>query len=185
MRTIPVSVACLTFVAAAVGAAMQEAPAKSDAAAQRAWLRQLAGEWTSTTKASIGPDGAPIDVETAESARMVGDLWFVAEGRAEIGGRTMITILTLGFDPKEDAFVGSWIDTVQSNLWIYRGTLDAARKVLTLETTGPNFEDPTRTAAYRDAIELIDADRKVLTSSMRHDDGTWTELLRASYRRRK
>ena len=39
------------------------------------------------------------------------------------------------------------------------------------------------TARYRDIIELIGADRRLLRSCVLGDDGLWTEFMRAEYRR--
>jgi hypothetical protein len=91
----------------------------------------------------------------------------------------------LGYDPDQKAFVGTWVDTLQTHLWTYRGTLDETKKILTLETEGPAFGDPTQTAQYRDALEIKGPDHKVLTSSAKQADGTWTTFLRAEYRRKQ
>ena len=48
--------------------------------------------------------------------------------------------MTLGFDPQKGGYVGTWIGSMTSFLWIYRGTLDRAEKILTLDTEGPNFD---------------------------------------------
>ena len=49
--------------------------------------------------------------------------------------------MTLGFDPQKGGYVGTWIGSMTSFLWIYRGTLDRVEKILTLDTEGPNFDD--------------------------------------------
>ena len=74
--------------------------------------------------------------------------------------------MTLGYDSAKGTFVGTWIDSVQPHLWHYTGTLDEARQVLTLESEGPTFDDPTRTAKYRDVIELVAPGHRTLTSSV-------------------
>jgi hypothetical protein len=159
------------------------APASPDA--NHEWLQQLVGEWAVTAEMTMEPGAEPMQMESTESVRAVGELWIVGEGSASFGGMPFTSILTLGYDPREEAFVGTWIDSMQPNMWTYRGTLDEARKILTLETEGPSFGDTTETATYRDAIELVSADHKVLTSSVRGEDGTWTTFLRADYRRKK
>jgi len=152
---------------------------------QHEWLQQLVGEWTVTMEASMGPDVEPMRMEGTESVRSIGGLWILGEGSATLGGKHVASILTLGYDPRRKAFVGSWIDTVQTHMWSYVGTLDEARKVLTLDTEGPAFDDPTKNAKYRDAIELEDRDHKVLTSSLQDEKGNWTAFMRAEYRRKR
>lgn len=152
---------------------------------EHAWLAQLVGEWTCTAEASMAPDAEPMLLESTESVRSIGGLWIVAEGRASFGGQAFTSILTLGYDPAKEAFVGTWIDTMQTHMWSYRGSLDAARKVLTLDTEGPSFDDPTKMARYRDALELVGPDHKRLTSSVQGPDGEWTTFMRADFRRKE
>ena len=164
--------------------APQEVPESAPPRAEHAWLQQLVGDWVATFEATMEPGAAPMQMETTETVRAIGKLWIQAEGSASMGGAPFTSIQTLGYDPGQEAFVGSWIDSMQTHLWIYRGQLDESRRVLSLETEGPSFDDPTRTASYRDVIELKDSDHRLLTSAVKAEDGTWTVFLRAEYRRR-
>ena len=93
-------------------------------------------------------------------------------------------MLTLGYDMEEKVFVGSWVDSVQSRMWTYRGTLDEARRALTLEAEGPSLTKPGEDASYRDVIELVDADHKRMTSFLL--EGTeWVEYMTANFTRTK
>jgi len=179
MKTI--ALFALLVVGAATVQEMQPA-APSD---QHEWLQQLVGEWTVSADATMEPGAEPMRMESTESVRSIGGLWIVAEGRATFGDTPFTSILTLGYDPSKEAFVGTWIDTMQTHMWSYVGTLDDARKVLTLATEGPTFGDPSKTSKYHDVIELAGPDHKVLTSSVQGEDGTWTTFMRADYRRKK
>ena len=55
------------------------------------------------------------------------------------GGGPATTLMTLGYDPEKKRFVGTWIGSMMTHLWIYDGALDAAGKVLTLDAEGPSF----------------------------------------------
>jgi hypothetical protein len=93
--------------------------------------------------------------------------------------------MTLGYDPNKDAFVGTWIDTIQTTMWSYVGQLDESKRVLTLEAEGPSFGDPGKTAKYRDQIELIGPEQKTMTSSVLGEDGNWTTFMKVAARRVK
>jgi hypothetical protein len=149
------------------------------------WLQQLVGDWTVTSEAHIGPGAEPMKMDFTDSVRSIGGLWILSEGKAEFGGMPFTSVMTLGYDLTEKAFVGTWIDSMQTHLWTYRGTLDDSKKVLTLETTGPSFTDPTVMVPYRDVIEIKSPDHRTLTSSMLGDEGTWTAFMKADYRRKK
>jgi len=148
-----------------------------------AFLHQLSGEWSVLAEATLGPGQEPVRRESREVARVLGGKWLVAEGTGALGDQTFTSILTLGYDPAEERFVGTWIDSMQTHLWLYTGILDDSGTALTLETEGPILGDPTRTAQYREVIEIRGADRKVMRSMILGPDGEWFEFARAEYRR--
>ena len=160
-------------------------PAPAPRVEQHAWLQQLVGEWTMKAEATMGPGTEPMLMESTESVRSIGGLWVVGEGQASFDGTPFTSLLTLGYDPAQRAFVGTWVDTMQAHMWTYVGKLDDSKKVLTLAAEGPSFDDPTRTSKYRDAIEIVGPDHRVLTSSVQRPDGQWTTFMRADYRRKK
>jgi uncharacterized protein DUF1579 len=77
-------------------------------------------------------------------------------------GGAALTFMTLGFDPQKGGYVGIWIGSMTSFLWIYRGTLDRAEKILTLDTEGPNF-DGEGLAKFQDIIEIKSDDYQTAT----------------------
>jgi hypothetical protein len=149
------------------------------------WLEKLVGEWTSEAEAVMEPGKPAETCRGTESVRSLGGLWIVAEGKGEMpGGEPATMVLTLGYDPQRKRFVGTWIGSMMTHLWVYDGSLDAAERVLTLEAEGPNMASPDGgMAKYRDVIELKSNDHRVLTSHMLGDDGTWTRFMTAHYRR--
>jgi len=175
----------LLAVALVSGASPVQEMHQPEKVEQHAWLQQFVGEWTAKSEATMAEGAEPMKMESTESVRSLGDLWIVAEGSASMMGMPVSTMMTLGYDPAKKKFVGTWVDSVQTHMWIYEGELDAARKVLTLSTTGPSFDDPSKTSKYRDVIEVADADHKVLTSAVQGADGAWTTFLRAEYSRKK
>ena len=94
-------------------------------------------------------------------------------------------ILTLGYDPSRKRFVGTWVGSMMTHLWVYDGALDAAGTVLTLDAEGPGFADKGKTAKYQDVVEFRSDDHRVLTSRVLGDDGTWHGFMTAHYRRKR
>jgi hypothetical protein len=113
-------------------------------------------------------------------------MWTVAEGTCEMpGGGTGTTLMTLGYDPQRKRYVGTWVGSMMSHLWIYDGELDAAKRVLTLESEGPSMAGDGSMSKYRDVIEIIDDNHRTLSSYMPTDDGKWQNFMTAHYRREK
>jgi hypothetical protein len=157
---------------------------KAEPQDEHRWLQQLVGRWTFESEASMGPGQPPMKSSGKETVRSLGGLWVVADGEGEMpGGCSGLMMMTLGYDPKKGRFVGSWVGSMMTLMWVYDGFLDADRKVLTLEAEGPSFADESKTAKYRDIITLESADHRILTSRALGDDGTWAEFMTAHYRR--
>ena len=119
------------------------------------WLQKLVGEWTYESEATMEPGKPPEKCAGTERVRSLGGLWVLAEGQGEMpGGGAATTMVTLGFDPQKNRFVGTFIGSMMTYLWVYDGALDAAQKVLTLEAEGPSMTGDGQMAKYKDVIEL-------------------------------
>jgi hypothetical protein len=151
------------------------------------WLQKLVGEWTYEGDCDMGPGQPRSKFEGSERVRSLGDIWVMAEGRGEMPvGGAATTMATLGYDPRQERFVGTWIGSMMTYLWVYDGgSLDAAGKVLTLDAEGPSMAGDGTMAKYQDVIELKSDDHRVLTSRLLGDDGEWREFMTAHYRRKK
>jgi hypothetical protein len=158
---------------------MQTMPQK-----EHRWLERLLGDWTSEAEATMEPGKPPETFRGTEHVRSLGGLWILAEGRGEMpGAGEAQTLMTLGYDPRTGRYVGTWVGSMMSHLWVYDGRLDAAGRVLTLEAEGPAMADQSRLARYRDVITFESDDQRVLTSHVLDEDGKWQQFMTAHYRR--
>lgn len=150
------------------------------------WLQRLVGEWTFEAECSMGPDQPPMKNTGKETVRSLGGLWTIGEGLGEMpGGGTCQSIMTLGYDPQTGRFVGTFIASVMTHLWTYNGALDAAEKVLTLDTEGPSFAGDGTMSKYQDIIEFVSDDHRTLSSQVLGPDGKWMPFMKAHYRRKR
>jgi hypothetical protein len=157
---------------------------KTEPQKEHQWLQKLVGEWTMNVPTEAGQEAS--NVEWSESVRSLHGLWVIAEGHGEMpGGGATTTVMTLGYDPRKQRYVGTWVGSMMTHLWFYEGALDETGKVLTLDTEGPDFATEGKLAKYQDIITLEDDGRRVLTSRMLTEDGTWKPIMSAEYRRRK
>lgn len=133
----------------------------------------MVGEWLFEAESIMGPDDRPGKLSGTESVRSLGGLWYVAEARTKAeDGKGATSILTIGYDPQRDAYVGTFVSSMMPYLWVYEGALDAPGKVLMLDTEGPDPAGDRAGVRYRDPIMFQDDDRRLTTSQMLGDDGT-------------
>ena len=151
------------------------------------WLQKLVGEWTFEHECPMGPDQPPAKSTGTDSVRTLGGLWVVCDGRGEMpGGGVSTSVMTLGYDPDRKHFVGTFIASMMTYLWIYEeGVLDASGKVLTLNAKGPSFTEPGKMIQYQDIIEFVSDDHRTLSSQTVGEDGKWHRFMTAHYRRKK
>lgn len=148
------------------------------------WLQRLVGSWKITHRYEPEPGAGVTELHGTERVRALGDLWILAEGEGDTPeGEPMTYVMALGYDPQRGRFVGSFVASPMAGMFVYEGSLDDAKRVLTLDTTGPHFEDPTKTMRYQDRIEIVGDDERMLISQVQGGDGAWTEFMRAAYRR--
>ncbi|GAB3482486.1 DUF1579 domain-containing protein [Polaromonas eurypsychrophila] len=151
------------------------------------WLQQLLGDWTLTGECDMGPAQPASQTTGTEHVRGLGELWVVCEGQGEMPGNagTGNMLMTLGYDTDKKKFVGSWAGSMMPGMFFYDGQLDAARKVLTLDTEGPSFTGDGTTAKYQDVITIKSKDERTLHSQTLQPDGGWKRFMTATYRRVK
>jgi hypothetical protein len=94
-----------------------------------------------------------------------------------------VTIMTLGFDPEKERFVGTFVGSMMTYMWSYEGRLAPDGKSLVLDTEGPSFPDTAKIVKYQDSVEIVAEDHRILRSRYLGDDGAWHEFVKADYRR--
>lgn len=140
------------------------------------WLEKLVGSWEFEHACQM-PDGTKSTTPGEMQCRMLGGLWLIMESSGQSDdGEPWSSIMTLGFDPAIDRYVGTFLGSMMANIWSYQGVLDSTNKRLPLDTQGPKF-DGSGVCPYRDTIEWIESDRWLFTSQMQLDDGQWVQFM--------
>jgi hypothetical protein len=147
-------------------------------------LDKLVGEWTYESECMMDPDQPPGKSTGTEIVRSIGGGWIVAEGEGEMpNGERGKMIIMLGYAPQSDRYIGTFICSMMPHLWIYNGTYDPTKNMLTLDTEGPTC-NAEKMAKYKDSIEFINDNHRVLTSQILDDDGNWHQFMTSHYRRK-
>lgn len=144
--------------------------------AEHHWLDQLIGAWDFEHRCEM-PGGTASTTPGRMTCRSLGGLWLIADSSGEsAGGGFWSSVMTLGFDPGQKRYVGTFIGSMMTQIWPYRGSLDASGKRLPLWSEGPKF-DASGIGEYRDTIEIIDSDTWHFSSELLADDGQWVKFL--------
>ncbi|QLF69768.1 DUF1579 domain-containing protein [Peteryoungia desertarenae] len=148
-------------------------------------LDRLVGDWLYLTSSGMeGYDPDDPQKRWIEKVRSIGGLWVVAEMEGGLGeGMRGTMIMTLGYDPREGCYVGSWIGSMMDKFWVYKGFLENDGQTLVLEAEGPGMDDPSRTDFYRDVIHFIDDDRRTFSGSVRQPDGSFKTFMTSEAKR--
>lgn len=163
---------------------MKEQPAMHQPAQEHEWLMQLAGDWEADLETTMEPGKPAEKSKGTERVHKVGGFWVVADYAGTHMGTPFTGVFTLGYDPAGKKYVGTWIDSMSSHLWIFKGTLDAAGKILTLESKGPCPSAPGKMVKFKDMMELKTKDHRVFTSTMQDESGKWVTGMTINYRRK-
>lgn len=179
------AVLVLSFVNAFTAIQAQEEPQIPSLEKEHQWLRQFVGQWSTNSKADMGPGKPAMECEGSISSRMIGGFWVLNEMKADLAGTPMVGIQTVGYDPAKKKYVGTWVDSMANHLWRYEGTVDKSGKILTLEAEGPNFTAEGKLTKYQDIYEFKSADEIAIFSKMLGDDGKWITFMTGTAKRKK
>lgn len=152
------------------------------ALAEHRWLARLVGEWEYESECDMGPEQGPGKMSGTELVRPFGDLWVIGEGSYGSGADSWQSIITLGYHTAEKRFVGTFVANIMTHMWVYSGQLEG--DTLTLAADGPDFHTG-KTTQYQDILQVQDSAHRTLTSRMLTAEGTWVQIMQASYRRKR
>lgn len=161
-----------------------EPPAMPKPTAEHDWLKKFAGDWDIETEIYMEPGKPPMKVKGTETAKMLGGFWVVGENKGEFMGQPFTGVMTFGYDPEKKKYVGTWVDSNTSQLWEYVGTVDAAGKVLNLETEG-FCPMEGKVCQFKETVEFKSPDHRVMTANRLSKDGQWTKTMVITALRKK
>ena len=145
------------------------------------WLDQFVGNWKFQHDCQM-PDGTKSTAHGGMTCRSLGGMWLICESSGDSPDGAWSTVMTLGFNPSQNQFVGTFVGSMMANIWPYHGVLDSTGMRLPLYSEGPKF-DGNGIGKYRDTIEVIDTETWLFTSELQTDDGAWKQFMVAKHTR--
>jgi hypothetical protein len=148
------------------------------------WFDPMIGHWTVDSKCQM-PDQSTQQSAGQMVCQSLGGLWLLMEGKGtDATAGDWSSMMTLGFDPQQKAYVGTFVASMMTHLWLYQGAIDESGKRLILNVDGPTFDGEEMTK-YQDIIEILSDDHWVLSSHMVGEDDNWIQFMTADHRRVK
>ena len=98
-------------------------------------------------------------------------------------GTSATNLMTLGYDPDRKRYIGTWVGSMMTHLWLYEGELNPEQTALRLNSEGPAMAGDGTTAKYEDMVVFKSNDHRLLTARVQGPDGQWEHLMTVEYRR--
>lgn len=146
------------------------------------WLNRFVGEWEFTTELHALP-GEPLTTEGTEQVRPIGEFWIIAESQSTMMDIPMTNVLTFGYDPQQQKYIGTSVDSMSSTIWRYEGEVDDSGDRFTVRWEGPCPRVPTDLVHFRGVTEFHSDDHRTFKATTRNDDGEWDTVVKVEFRR--
>lgn len=126
---------------------------------QHEWLMGHVGTWNVHCKFYMDPSQPPMEVRAKDTCVAHGRFFTVGRFEADMFGTPFSGIATVGYDPAQEVFVSTWIDTMSPHLFHFTGQLDAAGKVLEMTGRAPEPQSGQMTDWRTTEAHLDDGSR--------------------------
>lgn len=152
---------------------------------QHEFLKQFEGSWDCTAKFMMEPGKPMMESKGTETATMgLGGFWLSFEYKGEMMGAPFTGRGTMGYDQQKQKYVGTWIDSMKSGLFISEGTGDEHGKVFTMIAQG-YCDSEGKSITMKQVYEIKDKDSWTLTFLSPNPDGKELTVGTIEYTRRK
>jgi hypothetical protein len=187
MRSARLAVGVLAIIAGSgvVASRADDSPGAVKPSAQHKILADDVGTWDAVIKSWLGgPTSEPSVSKGVETNSMVGGLWLASEFKGEFGGMTFEGRGQTGYDAKKGKYVGTWVDSMSTEIMIMAGDLDEKTQTMTMMSKGT---DPAgKPYESKSVSEHKGPDSRVFTMYMKSADtkDEFVKLMEITYTRR-
>jgi hypothetical protein len=158
----------------------EAAPPMPQPTAEHQSLKEHAGNWTVACKFYMDPGQPPMECEATETIEMVGDFWTLSRYEADMMGMPFIGRATLGYEPHNERWVSTWIDSMSPQLFYMTGSQEGD----TLTLTGDNWNCMVdAVTGYRMTDKRISADERIFEMFCTMPDGNEMKMMTHHYTR--
>ena len=177
---------CLGLVGAPCLARGQDSPPIPKPTAEHKELAREVGTWDATVKSwTRGPDSQPAESKGVEVVKLMpGGLWLQSEFDGKIEDMEFHGCGQSGYDTKKKKYVGTWVDSVSTEIMMMEGDYDSASHTLTMYSKGSDASG--KPAESKMTSKYDGDDTRVFTLAMKSDEtkGEFVKIMEITYKRR-
>lgn len=177
---------CLALVVVTISARGQEGPPVPKPTAEHKALAKDVGTWDATIKSWMrGPDSEPAVSPGVEVVKLMpGGLWLQTEFDGKFGDQEFHGCGQTGYNAKKGKFVGTWVDSMSTEIMMMEGEYDPATRTVTFYSKGTEPNGKPYESKMTSKHE--DDDTRVFTMLMKSEDtkGEYMKVMEITYKRR-
>jgi Protein of unknown function (DUF1579) len=164
----------------------QDGPPIPKPTAEHKELAKEVGTWDATVKSwGRGPDSEPTVSQGVEVAKMLpGGLWLQSEFDGKFEDMEFHGSGHTGYDTKKKKYVGTWVDSLSTEIMLMEGDYDAQSHTFTMYAKG---NGPSGKEYDSKLVTKYEGDdTRVFTMSMKSDEtkGEYVKMMEITYKRR-
>ena len=186
IRSVAGIAVCLVLIGAPRLSKGQEGPPIPKPTAEHKELAKEAGTWDATVKSwTRGPDSQPAVSQGVEVAKMMpGGLWLQSEFDGKFEDMEFHGCGQTGYDTKKKKYVGTWVDSLSTEIMMMEGDYDAQSHTLTMYAKGNGPAGKEYDSKL--ATKFEGDDTRVFTMSIKSDEtkGEYMKMMEITYKRR-
>lgn len=182
MLVLAAAVAMATFAPGAARA--QEQPQLPQVSDEHKLLHKDVGTWDATMNIYPMEGAEPIESKGTETNELLeGGMWLVSRFKGDIFGMPFSGIGTVGYDPIDKKYVGTWIDSISPHLTTIKGEYDAAAKTMNMVAEGRDFQTGQVTQS-KHITRYVDDNTRTFEIHAKEEGGKERKVMEIQYKRR-
>ena len=146
-------------------------------------LKSNVGTWKVDCTYFMDPSQPPMKVEATETIEMIGPFWTVSLFESSFMSAPFAGRATLGYDPRKEKWIGTWIDAMSPHMYVMEGRYDDDGKVLTMLCEAPAPMMDGKLTQYRSTAWDVDPDQRRFEMFVTMPDGTECQMFSYVYAR--
>jgi Protein of unknown function (DUF1579) len=147
-------------------------------------LQKDVGTWDATIKIWPQEGAEPMESKGTEKNELLpGGMWLITRFEGEVIGMPFTGVGTVGYDPVEKKYVGTWVDSISPHLTTLKGDYDEAKKTFTAVAEGRDFQTGEITKS-KHISKYTDENTRSFEIHAKEKDGKERKVMEIQYKRR-